>query len=84
MASLIRDIVCFAPLAILLPHSLEMSETGSGINGILYAAPIADLVAIVVILVLTIPFFRGLNKEVVIGEIEKQVIKPTEQEDSIE
>lgn len=58
VASLIRDILCFTPLAILLPHFLEKTEAGSGINGILYAAPLADLVAIAVILGITIPFFR--------------------------
>ena len=63
MASVIRDIVCFTPLAIILPSVLEGAEVGTGINGILYAAPISDLVAIVVILILTISFFRKLNKE---------------------
>lgn len=77
VASLIRDIVCFTPLAILLPYFLEKSEAGAGINGILFAAPIADLVAVVVILGLTIPFFRGLNKEVVVQEGEDLVIKPS-------
>lgn len=62
-ASVIRDMVCFTPLAIILPAVLEGAEVGTGINGILYAAPISDLVAIVVILVLTISFFRKLNKE---------------------
>lgn len=63
VASLVRDIVCFTPLAILLPMILESTEAGSGINGILYAAPIADIVAVIVILGLTIPFFRNLGKE---------------------
>ncbi len=63
VASLIRDIVCFASLAIFLPRLLEQESTGTGIMGILYAAPIADLVAVVVILVLTIPFFKSLKKE---------------------
>ena len=71
MASVIRDIVCFTPLAIILPSVLEGSEVGTGINGILYAAPISDLVAIVVILILTISFFRKLNKETEV-EVEKQ------------
>lgn len=57
-ASLVRDIVCFTPLAIFLPAIPEKAEPGSGINGILYAAPISDLVALVAVLVLTIPFFR--------------------------
>lgn len=63
VASLIRDIVCFTPLAIILPGILEANNAGSGIDGILYAAPIADLVALVVILGLTISFFRSLGKE---------------------
>ncbi|MBQ8278885.1 MAG: MATE family efflux transporter [Roseburia sp.] len=77
VASLIRDIVCFTPLAILLPYFLEKTEAGTGINGILYAAPIADLVAVVVILGLTIPFFRKLDKEAVVQEAENLVIKPS-------
>lgn len=71
MASVIRDIVCFTPLAIILPSVLEGAEVGTGINGILYAAPISDLVAIVVILILTISFFHKLNKEAEV-EVEKQ------------
>ena len=71
MASVIRDIVCFTPLAIILPSVLEGAEVGTGINGILYAAPISDLVAIVVILILTISFFHKLNKETEV-EVEKQ------------
>lgn len=59
---MIRDIVCFTPLALLLPHFLEQSNAGSGINGILFAAPIADLAAVVVILCLTVSFFRQLEE----------------------
>ena len=62
ITSLVRDIVCFTLLAILLPAVLEHSEQGRGIDGILYAAPIADLVAFVVILGLTVSFFRKLGK----------------------
>ena len=71
MASVIRDIVCFTPLAIILPSVLEGAEVGTGINGILYAAPISDLVAVVVILILTISFFQKLNKEAEV-EVEEQ------------
>ena len=46
-----------------LPAVLEQQNAGNGINGILYAAPIADAVAILVILVLTVSFFRNLRKE---------------------
>ena len=63
VASLVRDILCFTPLALILPAVMEKAEPGSGIDGILYAAPISDLVAIVVILCLTIPFFRQLDKK---------------------
>ena len=63
VASLVRDILCFTPLAILLPAMLESGEAGSGINGILFAAPIADFIAVIVIIVLTVPFFRNLKKK---------------------
>lgn len=59
ISSLVRDIVCFIPLAILLPSLLESNTPGTGIDGILYAAPLSDLVAIVVILILTVSFFRS-------------------------
>ena len=61
IASLVRDIVCFTPLAFILPAVLEGAEQGSGIDGILYAAPISDLVALVAVLLLTIPFFRKIS-----------------------
>ena len=63
LASLIRDILCFTPFALILPAVLEKNQAGSGIDGILYAAPISDMVALVAILVLTIPFFYRLNKQ---------------------
>ena len=61
IASLIRDILCFTPLALVLPALLESHASGSGINGILYAAPLSDLVALIVVLALTVPFFRKLK-----------------------
>ena len=63
VASLVRDIVCFTPIVILLSFFLESNEAGSGINGILYAAPISDTITIVVILALTILFFKNIKKE---------------------
>lgn len=63
LSSVVRDIICFVPLAVLLPKMLENAERGSGINGVLYAAPIADLVTAAVILTLTVTFFRSLEKE---------------------
>lgn len=83
VASLVRDIVCFTPLAILLPQFLESVEPGTGVDGILYAAPISDIVAILVILGLTISFFRNLAKEENLikekAEVENLVIKPSRQ-----
>ena len=64
LASLVRDIVCFTPLAIFLPMILENGEVGKGIYGILYAAPIADAIAIITVLVMTIPFFKNLTEKV--------------------
>lgn len=61
-SSLIREIICFVPLAIGLSYLMEKNEPGSGINGILYAAPIADLVSVVVVIFLTTSFFRSLRK----------------------
>ena len=75
VASLIRDIVCFTPAAIFLPRILEGKTAGSGINGILYAAPLADMVALLVVLGLTISFFRGLRKEAKVEVLEESIIK---------
>lgn len=76
VASLVRDILCFTPLAIFLPYVLESSTPGSGIYGILFAAPIADVIAIITVLVMTIPFFKQLNtrKE---PEVSSCVIQPS-------
>ena len=64
VASLVRDILCFTPLAIFLSAAMEDRTPGSGINGILLSAPIADGVAAVVILCLTVSFFRKMRKEI--------------------
>jgi Na+-driven multidrug efflux pump len=63
VSSLVRDILCFTPLAIFLSAGLESKAGGSGIDGILMAAPLSDAVAAVVILILTVSFFRSLKKE---------------------
>lgn len=62
VASIIRDIVCFTPLVLFLSSFLENNNPGEGINGILYAAPISDLISIFVILILTAKFFKEPNK----------------------
>ena len=62
-ASLVRDILCFTPIAIILPAILEGRDAGFGINGILYAAPAADIIAVIAVLALTLPFFRSLKQK---------------------
>lgn len=74
VASLIRDIVCFTPLAILLPYFMEKSVPGSGINGLLYAAPLSDLVAVAVILALTVSFFRRIHAKPAAAEEQVSVV----------
>ncbi|MDE7165237.1 MAG: MATE family efflux transporter [Clostridiales bacterium] len=56
VASLIRDIVCFIPLITTLPIAL-------GIEGILWAAPIADGVAMPVAAALTVHYFAKQKKK---------------------
>lgn len=63
VASLIRDILCFTPMALILPMVLEAKTPGLGIDGILYAAPIADLVAVIIVVRLSLSFFRSLNED---------------------
>lgn len=55
IVSLTRDIVCFVPLVIILPIFI-------GVEGALYAAPVADLIGIIITLILLITFFIKLNK----------------------
>ena len=62
LTSLVREVLCFVPLALLLPPLLERANPGTGIFGVLIAAPISDVVALAVILSLTIPFFRQMKK----------------------
>ncbi len=69
IASMIRDIVCFIPLIIILPIFF-------GIEGILFAAPAADLIAMVVAAILTVTFMRTLklNKD---KQSASTVLKPS-------
>lgn len=55
-SSLIRDILLFVPLICILPVFL-------GIEGILWAAPVADAISIVVTVVLTLIYFKGFKPE---------------------
>ena len=53
IASLVRDILCFLPLIVILP-------VYRGIDGILYAAPAADFISILVTIALTVTFMKSL------------------------
>lgn len=55
IVSLMRDIILFVPLALILPHII-------GIEGVLWAAPLADVVSIIVAIGFTIYFFSHLGK----------------------
>ncbi len=55
LSSLIRDIVCFIPLICAMPIAM-------GIEGILWAAPIADGVAMIVAASLTVHYFFSQSK----------------------
>lgn len=59
IASMIRDIICFIPLIIILPLFF-------GIEGILFAAPAADFLAMIVAVALTVTFMRTLKTNVTV------------------
>ncbi len=56
IVSLTRDIVCFVPLVIILPIYFQ-------VEGALYAAPIADVIGIIVTIILLFLFFKKLGNE---------------------
>jgi putative MATE family efflux protein len=56
VASMIRDVVCFVPLIIVLPRIFM------NVEAILYAAPIADVISMIVLVFLAISFTRSLGK----------------------
>ena len=57
VSSTIRDVICFVPLIIVLPAIF------SNVEAILYAAPIADLLALGVTAFLTVSFLRSLRRQ---------------------
>ncbi|MDE7478411.1 MAG: cytidylate kinase family protein, partial [Lachnospiraceae bacterium] len=75
ISSMIRDIICFVPLILILP-------TIYGIEGILFAAPAADFIAMIVAASLTIAYMRSLENDstpIIDEAAEKNaVIKPTQ------
>lgn len=68
VSSVTRDIICFVPLVLILPHFF-------GVEGVLYAAPIADFAAMTVTVFMTVRFMRSLGKETQIEELSKSVLK---------
>lgn len=74
IVSLTRDILCFVPLVIILSMHFAL-------NGVLIAAPIADVIGIIVSICLVISFFKKLNNmetteetETIINKSHKGVI----------
>ncbi len=63
VSSIVRDLVCFVAFTILLSYFFESQQAGQGIYGILFAAPLSDLIAACVAFTLTWKFFRYLQKE---------------------
>ena len=69
--SLLRDIVCFIPAVIILPQFM-------GVEGALWAAPVADLIGIIITSVLLLKFFRNLDK-LSDNEINEAVLQKSKQ-----
>ena len=73
LASLVRDIVCFIPLTIIFPIVF------GGVEGILYASPVSDVLAMAINVGLTIPFLRSLNQKMNAEDVEiaQPVLQPS-------
>ena len=63
VAALVRDLIVFVPLVLTFPMLLENMNEGTGINAILYSAPIADLVGFIIAMTMTFVFFRKIDKK---------------------
>lgn len=70
VASMIRDIICFIPLIIILPRFF-------GIEGILFAAPAADLISMIAAAALTVKFMRSLKADSGNEKITDAALKPS-------
>lgn len=69
IVSLARDIILFVPLVMLLPHLMN------NINGILWAAPVADIFGIIVAGGLAFVYFRHLETKAPASADAKAVIE---------
>lgn len=67
IVSLFRDIIIFCPLVLILPHVMN------NINGILWAAPIADIVGIILSVSLVVVYFRHLGRNVKTAQSHEQL-----------
>ena len=63
IASVLRDMVCFVLFTITLCIIFESKAVGNGIYGILFAGPLSDFLAGIVITILTIKFFKNLKED---------------------
>ena len=70
IASMIRDVVCFTPLILILPL------ISPDVILILYAAPISDIIAMIVTAFLSISFIKSLHAPEVSEKVEA-VLKPS-------
>jgi len=70
IASMIRDIICFIPLIIILPIFF-------GIEGILFAAPCADFISMIVAVLLTVTFMRTLKGNTDEVKNDSAVLRPS-------
>ncbi|MCM1042609.1 MAG: MATE family efflux transporter [Corallococcus sp.] len=62
VSSLTRDLICFVPLMFIMPAVFESNQAGSGVVGLLWAAPIADGIGAAVSLALTLAHFLKRRK----------------------
>ncbi|MCM1371259.1 MAG: MATE family efflux transporter [Clostridium sp.] len=74
--SLVRDIVCFVPLVLVFPHFM-------GVVGILWAAPIADLIGIIVCIILITIFFKNLGTEKLKTKDSNEMFKILDSKDGV-
>lgn len=72
VSSVTRDIICFVPLVLILPCFF-------GVEGVLYAAPIADFLAMTVAVFMTIRFMRSLGKETQMKGLSKALLKESKE-----
>ncbi len=71
IVSLSRDIVLFVPLVIILPQVMN------NINGILWAAPVADIIGIVISVSLVVVYFRHLGHRNAKNTAQEVVLQPS-------